>query len=107
MCFARKAFAIDHALSNALTLYEMAYNLGTQVEADESASQIVMASLNNLGYLCREIGDFDRSRALLEDMSVYILSLRETDRQDQEHERQEFMLNAMVLRQPPAGAAAA
>jgi len=104
--FIRVTESLEHALSNALTLYEMAYNLGMQIPNSVRSSQIVMASLNNLGQLHHELGDFGRSRFFLEELSSYIMSLENPPQHEIALERHEFMLNVMVLREPQGAPAA-
>ena len=104
--FLKAAFSLEHALTNALTLYEMACNLGMQVSRSEGSSQIVMASLNNLGHLHHEVGDFGKSRIYLEELSNYIMSLENPTKREVAKERHEFMLNVMVLREPQGAPAA-
>eukprot|EP00540_Astrosyne_radiata_P011855 CAMPEP_0116865180 /NCGR_PEP_ID=MMETSP0418-20121206/25252_1 /TAXON_ID=1158023 /ORGANISM="Astrosyne radiata, Strain 13vi08-1A" /LENGTH=217 /DNA_ID=CAMNT_0004500519 /DNA_START=1376 /DNA_END=2029 /DNA_ORIENTATION=+ len=97
---------INDALSNAMTLYEMACSLGLQGSQDEDSSQIVMAALNNMGELHHELGNFKRSKSYLEDLTAYILSLDDPLEQEEADERHGFMLNAMVLRSSHGAAAA-
>lgn len=101
------ANSISKALQNAMTLFEMASNLSLQVDHSEQTSHIIMSSLNNLGLLHHEQGNYSRSHQYFEDLSVYISSLRTPTEIYIASERRAFLLNAMVLRNEAKGAAAA
>ena len=101
------ANSISKALQNAMILFEMASNLSLQVDTSEQTSQIIMSSLNNLGLLHHEQGNYSRSHQYFEDLSVYISSLRTPTDRFVATERRAFLLNAMVLRNEAKGAAAA
>ena len=103
-----EANTMPGAVQHALTLYNMAYSLGVQVEDDERAFDLVLTSLNNLGQLHYEMGDFEQSRGYLEDIAAYVAFLDEHESGYLiDEDRHEFMLNAMVLRNPTSCARAA
>eukprot|EP00545_Synedropsis_sp_CCMP1620_P004211 CAMPEP_0119018156 /NCGR_PEP_ID=MMETSP1176-20130426/18735_1 /TAXON_ID=265551 /ORGANISM="Synedropsis recta cf, Strain CCMP1620" /LENGTH=85 /DNA_ID=CAMNT_0006972099 /DNA_START=57 /DNA_END=311 /DNA_ORIENTATION=- len=69
--------AMPGAVQNAVTLYEMAYSLGLQVNEDSRSHPIILMSLNNMGQLHNEVGNFEKSRLYLEDLSAYVVMLGE------------------------------
>lgn len=98
--------SLPEALENAMTLYKMAYSLALQVmKEDARAHDIVLTSLNNLGQLHHEMGNFDKSKLYLEDLSAYVVYL--SDGGERIMDSHEFMLNAMILRNPHKCAGAA
>ena len=104
---ALRAATMEGALHNAASLYEMAFNLGLQVQEDIRISRVIMSALNNLGHIHHWLGDYAISRAFLDDLSLYIHSLSYPVHCEQEVAlRNDFMLNAMILREPQLAAAA-
>lgn len=99
--------AMPGGIYNAVTLYEMAYSLGLQVHEDSRSHPIVLMALNNMGQLYHEIGNFDKSRLYFEDLSAYVVMLGEIGEGHNVSDRHDFMLNAMVLRNPNTCAGAA
>ena len=95
------------ALDNAIKLFEMAYNLSLRVGQTERTSLIVMSSLNNLGLLHYDQGDFTNSNECFEDLFSYISSLDTPVEKSIAIERNGFLINAMVLTNQMHGAAAA
>lgn len=96
------------AQQNAITLYEMAYSLGLQINEDRRSHDLILTSLNNLGQIYNELGDYSRSRNYFEDLTTYVLFLGPANQgESATNDRHEFMLNAMVLRNPNTSAAAA
>jgi hypothetical protein len=51
-------FPFPDAMTNALALYEMAYTLSIQCHHDNRRYHIILISLNNLGQLNYDMGDF-------------------------------------------------
>ena len=102
-----EAKSMPDAMQNALTLYQMAYGLGVQARGDERAFNLILTSLNNMGQLHHEMGDFEKSRLYLEDLSTYITFVNQRGSGHLIEDRHEFMLNAMVLRNPNSCAGAA
>lgn len=95
------------AIQNAVTLYEMAYSLGLQVNEDSRSHPIILMALNNMGQMYHEVGNFEKSRLYFEDLSAYVVMLGEIGEGHTVSDRHEFMLNAMVLRNPNTCAGAA
>jgi tetratricopeptide (TPR) repeat protein len=104
---ALSANPISKALENAITLFGMAYNLCLQVHQTERTSRVIMSSLNNMGLLHHDQGNYALSHQYFEDLSFYISSLNEPTERSVAMERNGFLLNAMVLRNESQGAAAA
>jgi len=98
---------LPKALNNSMTLFDMACNLSLEIRHTPRSSQIIMSSLNNLGVLYRDQGNYKRSHKYFDDLSSYIASLREPTERSVARARQEFLLNALVLRNEAEGAAAA
>lgn len=97
---------LTNAMQNALALYQMSYWLAIQAEAsDKRAYDLVLTSLNNLGQLHHELGDFEKSRLYLEGISEYVTYLN--DHGSEVQDSQEYMLNSMVLRNSNSCARAA
>jgi tetratricopeptide (TPR) repeat protein len=88
---------IPNANENALTLYEMAYTLAVKYCERGNFTPIIVACMNNLGCLHYELGEFDCARTYLDELVHYIrkgpngcyITLLQ---------KNEFMLNAMLLR---------
>jgi tetratricopeptide (TPR) repeat protein len=99
--------SMQGVLQNALNLYEMAYGLAIQVHEDARSQKIIMTSLNNLGQLNYEMGEFDTAKLYLDDLSTYINYLGGEVERAVLGDLHECMLNCMILKNPHAGAAAA
>lgn len=99
--------SIFAAIQNATTLYEMSYSLAIQCNGDPRSHQIILISLNNLGQLAHELGNFEASRRYFDDVSSYINILGHMGEGDFVVDRHDFMLNALVLRNPNNCAGAA
>ena len=95
------------ATQNATTLYEMSYSLAIQCNRDPRAHQIILISLNNLGQLAHELGNFESSGRYFDDVSSYVNFLGHMGEGDLVTDRHDFMLNALVLRNPNKCAGAA
>lgn len=98
---------MEDAIANAITLYDMAYSLGLQINEDSRSHHIILTALNNLGQIHHDIGNFAKSRLYFEDLSTYVMFLGREGTEDTVSDRHEFVLNAMVLRNPNTSAAAA
>lgn len=99
--------SINAAIQNAITLYEMSCSLAIQCNEDPRSHQIILISLNNLGQLAYEFGNFQASRRYFDDISSYMNLLGHTGQGDFVIDRHDFMLNALVLRNPNMCAGAA
>eukprot|EP00540_Astrosyne_radiata_P015355 CAMPEP_0116822856 /NCGR_PEP_ID=MMETSP0418-20121206/506_1 /TAXON_ID=1158023 /ORGANISM="Astrosyne radiata, Strain 13vi08-1A" /LENGTH=180 /DNA_ID=CAMNT_0004451027 /DNA_START=106 /DNA_END=648 /DNA_ORIENTATION=- len=98
---------IAGAYSNAIALYKMVYTLGVQEKEVTGFSQIIIPTLNNLGQIHHELGEFNKSMRFMEDLMKYISTLGEfLSRQEATVERQDFMLNYLILRAAHGAAAA-
>ena len=95
------------ATQSAIALYDMSYSLGLQVNEDTRSHHIILTALNNLGQLYYELGDYNKSRLYLEDLSTYVMFLGPGEEENAVRDRHEFLLNAMVLRNPNTSAGAA
>lgn len=102
-----KAQPMSSALKNAITLYEMSYSLGVQVRDDPRAHQLILTSINNLAEISYELGDFESSRTLMEDLGTFVAFLVDSNQGTEVLDRKDLILNAMVLANPNIGAAAA
>lgn len=99
--------AIPHAQECATTLYKMACSLAMKHSDDELMIRIAMASLNNLGCLHYELGDFTCAKEYLDDLACYLMTLGESyGGPVQLIQRNELMLNVIILRNPHAARAA-
>jgi tetratricopeptide (TPR) repeat protein len=98
---------IEDAIANAVTLYDMSYSLGLQINEDPRSHHIILTALNNLGQIHHDLGNFDKSRLYFENLSTYVILLGREGTEDTVSDRHEFMLNALVLRNPNTSAAAA
>ena len=96
-----------YSAENAISLYQMSSSLCLQAIADPRAHHIMLTSLNNLGQLYHERGDFDNARFCFDDLATFVLHLREEGYHESITGLQEFMLNAIILRNPIKNAAAA
>jgi len=95
------------SLHNALTLYDMAYNVATRVGTQPESQLVICASLNNLGQLHHELGQYSTSRKNLDNLSSYIVSLDPHAADNKSIiERRQFLLNAMMLHKPRGAPAA-
>ena len=103
----RKPHCLKDALQCAMTLYDMAYGLSLRVHEDPRSSHIILTSLNNLGQIHFDIGDYTKSEQYFNDLSTYVMFLGPAEESNAEHGRRECILNAMVLRNPNTSAAAA
>ena len=95
------------ALQNAITLYDMAYSLGLQIHEDSRTNQIILTALNNLGLIYYELGDYSKSTLYIEDLSTFLTFLNPEGEAENMNDLQDFILNALVLRNPNRSAAAA
>ena len=95
------------ALQNAIMLYDMAYSLGLQVHKDSRTNQIILTALNNLGLIYFELGDYSKATLYMEDLSTFLTFLSSEGETENMNDLQEFILNALVLRNPNRSAAAA
>lgn len=102
-----KPNSMQDATRNAKTLYEMAYTLAAQTTADIRSHQIILISLNNLGQLEHEMGNFDASKRYFDDLSSYVVWLGSSGGAHLVSDRHDFMINALVLRNPNICAGAA
>ena len=95
------------ALQNAIMLYDMAYSLGLQVHKDSRTNQIILTALNNLGLIYYEQGDYSKSTLYMEDLSTFLTFLSSEGEAENTNDLQEYILNALVLRNPNRSAGAA
>lgn len=97
-----QANAMQDGLKNAMELYEMAYGLAVQVNGDRRSHKIIMTSLNNLGLIKYEMGEFAAADVCLRDLTTYINYVKHDISYGVETshagELYECMLNAMILR---------
>jgi hypothetical protein len=100
-------YPFPDAMSNALALYEMAYTLSTQCHYDNRRYHIILISLNNLGQLTHDVGDFETSKRYFDELSSRVILLGSSDVANTIGKRQEFVLNALVLQNPSRCAGAA
>ncbi|KAI2499941.1 hypothetical protein MHU86_14562 [Fragilaria crotonensis] len=103
----QKPNSMKDALHSAMTLYDMAYGLSLRVHEDPRSSHIILTSLNNLGQIHFETGDYTKSELYFNDLSTYVMFLGPAEESNAERGRRECILNAMVLRNPNTSAAAA
>ena len=89
--------SLQDATRNAIELYRMANSLAARCTPDSLSHQIILISLNNLGQLQHELGNFDASKAYFEDLSTYVVWLRGSSEASMVSDRHDFMINAMVL----------
>jgi hypothetical protein len=90
--------SISDAMSNAIALYEMSYTLAMKCSYDQRSHPIILISLNNLGQLAHEVGEFELSTRYLEELSSKVVRFREGGELSYIDNPQEFLLNALVLR---------
>jgi tetratricopeptide (TPR) repeat protein len=98
---------VSNAHANAITLFGMAYDLCLRLHQNERTSRVIMSSLNNMGVLHHDLGNYSLSHQYFEDLSFYIGSLDEATDRSVANERNGFLLNSIVLRNEAHGAAAA
>jgi tetratricopeptide (TPR) repeat protein len=94
----------------ARALYSLAFQVMERnmyvLSAEHTISQVKMAILNNLGFLHHETGEYDISRAYLDRLARFIMSLAPDADRCHGRERDDFMLNTIILWEPPAAASA-
>jgi hypothetical protein len=100
-------YPFPDALSNALALYKMAYTLSIQCHHDNRQYHIILISLNNLGQLTYDMGEFEASRRHFEELSSRIILLGSSDERNVIGKLQDFILNALVMQNPSRCAGAA
>jgi tetratricopeptide (TPR) repeat protein len=102
-----QSYSIPRSNEYAISLYKMACNIGRKYCGDVNMMSIVMACMNNLGYLHYELGQFECAKIYLDDLARYITTLgEESDGRAHQLQKNEFMLNAVFLRKShPARAA--
>jgi tetratricopeptide (TPR) repeat protein len=99
--------AIPHAQECATTLYKMACSLAMKHKNDELMIRIAMASMNNLGCLHFEWGNFESAKEYLDALAQYLVTLGANyDGPVPLIQRNELMLNVIILRNPHAARAA-
>ena len=92
----------------ALSLYEMAYDLALSNLENDLSSRITMVTLLNMALIEKEFGNSQEAERCLVDLSEYIISLEEeSSSKEVSNQRHEFLLKATLLLQFPLGAAAA
>jgi tetratricopeptide (TPR) repeat protein len=102
-----EARSVSNSMSNAVKLYKMAYNLSTQCHSDSRRHDIIFTSLNNLGQLMHDMGEFDLSRVYLNELTCKVVRLLQTNEASAIDNGQDFLLNALVLKNPNICAPAA
>jgi hypothetical protein len=97
-----QANPMHNGIKNAMELYEMAYGLAIQVHGDSRSHKIIVTSLNNVGLIKYEMGEFGAADRCLKDLTTYINFVKNDVSQGVEMfdagELYECMLNAMILR---------
>lgn len=102
-----QSFWLPNGLQNASTLYNMAGSIAISNVEDHTLMKVLIATLNNLGYLSFELGDFEQSRDYFNELRRCVLNLDPNDTNSENIiEREEVLLNTMVLRDPHAAKAA-
>jgi hypothetical protein len=99
--------SISDSMTNAIALYEMSYTLAMKCIHDRRSHPIILISLNNLGQLAHEVGEFELATRYLEELSSRIIRLGEAGDLNFIDNPQEFLLNALVLRNSYHAAGAA
>ena len=106
-----KSTPLPRSIDNAASLYGMAISLATHLRDQPLFVRLLLASLNNLGYLHYDVGNFQLSK-------VYFYELIHSAARAVEQagdkaltaevlaERQQVLLNAMVLDTPHSAKAA-
>jgi hypothetical protein len=96
----------ERSLRKSLCLFDMAYTLASTQSHDRSSQKVCMASLNNSGQIHYSLANYDLSQRYLQNLCNIVLSLPSTDDADDVQERQQFLLNALLLREPCSAGAA-
>ena len=96
----------QQARQHALKLYEMSYDMALQDLTNPTMSRVVMITLNNMGQIELERGNFQEACQCLDDLKEYIMALGEPTSQHVKIERNELLLNATLLRRPQQAPAA-
>jgi tetratricopeptide (TPR) repeat protein len=99
--------SIFNSSSNAVQLYKMAYNLSIQCHDDIRRHNLILMSLNNLGQLMYDTGEFDLSRLYFEELTCKVIRLLQANDSSMIANGQDFLINALVLRSLLSCAAAA
>jgi hypothetical protein len=96
----------ERSLRKSLCLFDMAYTLASTQSHDRSSLKVCMASLNNSGQIHYSLTNYDLEQRYLQNLSNMVLSNPSTDSVDDIQERQQFLLNALLLREPCSAGAA-
>jgi tetratricopeptide (TPR) repeat protein len=102
---------MERFLHKALRLYKLSKKLVTQhLENDrddntEISLQLVLSIFNNMGHIYYEFGDYSTSRTYFEGLTTMV-ARNACNSRKQSGEVEELLLNALVLNEPHAAAAA-
>jgi hypothetical protein len=94
-------------MMNAMALYQKSYTLTMKYIYDRESHSIILISLNSLGQLAHEIGEFEMATHYLEELTSRIIRFAEVGDVNFIENPQEFLLNALVLRNLKHAAGAA
>ena len=96
----------EKALHKASCLYDMAYGLAASETNDARSVKICMASLHNAGKIHHGLCNYAVARQYLDALYAYIVSLPPSNEPDDLIQRQKYLLNAMLLKEPQIAGAA-
>jgi hypothetical protein len=90
----------------ALGLFEMSFSLAHMIPGDFRSSSVAMCSLNNAAYVHNCLANYHLSRNCLDMLSYFILGLPPAVDDTTEKERNEYLLNSVLLQKPTIASAA-
>lgn len=93
-------------LEKALCLFDMAFSLAVSTGHDSRSPIIAMSALNNAGHIHHSLSNYAISRKYLDILSSYVHSLPSASDKATRKERRQFLLNAMMLKEPKIAGAA-
>jgi hypothetical protein len=106
MGLAYHLYGSEPCLIQALSLFDMAFDISHLLVDDLRSEKVAMASLNNAAHIQHFFGNYLCSRHYLNILQDYICSLPETSNQMKKKARDCFMLNATLLEEPKTARAA-
>ena len=99
--------SLPKSIENAAGLYGMAGSIAMKHLDQSSFTRLLMASLNNLGFLYFEIGNYQLAKEYFDEMSRCIVNLNpRAITPEVLQEKDELLLNTMVLKEPHGAKAA-
>jgi tetratricopeptide (TPR) repeat protein len=91
-------YHINSLVSNAVKMYKMAYKLSIQCHNDSRRHNIILMSLNNLGQIMHEMGEYEMSILYLKELTCKVVQLLQANEANAiVNDGQDYLINALIL----------